>query len=227
MAKILLTGSNGLIGKKVKNFLKRKHQVRNIDLKNGIDLSSEIQVKKFFQKNKNFNYLINLHGANEHIFKEKYKSKNITSSNDEEIFDYYFKNNVFSIYLTNKYFIKYCKKGKGIINFSSIYSLISPKHKIYKEPKSIFYVTSKFAVNGVTKYFATKYGKKISINTIANHGIEWRQPSQFKRNLISHIPKNRMMKTEDLFGAIELLCSEKNNFINGSTIIIDGGYSSW
>ena len=109
MAKILLTGSNGLIGKKVKNFLKRKHQVKNIDLKNGINLSSEIQVKKFFQKNKNFNYLINLHGANEHIFKEKYKSKNITSSNDEEIFDYYFKNNVFSIYLTNKYFIKYCK----------------------------------------------------------------------------------------------------------------------
>ena len=138
MAKILLTGSNGLIGKKVKNFLKRKHQVRNIDLKNGIDLSSEIQVKKFFKKNKNFNYLINLHGANEHILKERYKSKNITSSNDEEIFDYYFKNNVFSIYLTNKYFIKYCKKGKGIINFSSIYSLISPKHKIYKEPKSSF-----------------------------------------------------------------------------------------
>ena len=47
------------------------------------------------------------------------------------------------------------------------------------------------------------------------------------KNLISHIPKNRMMKTEDLFGVIELLCSEKNNFINGSTIIIDGGYSSW
>ena len=123
MAKILLTGSNGLIGKKVKNFLKRKHQVKNIDLKNGINLSSEIQVKKFFQKNKNFNYLINLHGANEHILKEKYKSRNITSSNDEEIFDYYFKNNVFSIYLTNKYFIKYCKKGKGIINFSAAHGV--------------------------------------------------------------------------------------------------------
>ena len=63
----------------------------------------------------------------------------------------------FSVYLTNKYFVKHCKKGKGIINFSSIYSLSSPKH--LQKSKDIFYVSSKFAVNGITKYFATQYGK--------------------------------------------------------------------
>ena len=71
------------------------------------------------------------------------------------------------------------------------------------------------------------YGKKISINTIANHGIEWKQPRNFKKKLISNIPKNRMMKTEDLYGVLEMLCSGKSQYINGSTIIIDGGYSSW
>ena len=35
------------------------------------------------------------------------------------------------------------------------------------------------------------------------------------------------MKVEDLYGILELLCSEKNHYINGSTIIIDGGYTSW
>lgn len=61
---------------------------------------------------------------------------------------------------------------------------MSPKHNIYDKPKNIFYVSSKFAVNGITKYFSTMYGKKININTIANHGIEWRQPSSFKKSLL-------------------------------------------
>lgn len=225
MKKILITGSKGLIGKKVLNYLKKKNKVFGLD-KHNIDLSNENEVKNFFKENNNFNYLINLHGANQHVVK---KNDNINPifKNDLENFNHYFHNNVFSLYLTNKYFIKFNKNGKGIINFSSIFSQISPKHFIYEEPKDIFYVSSKFAVNGITKYFATKFGKKVSVNTIANHGIEWKQPKSFKKKLVSHIPKNKMMKVEDLYGILELLCSEKNHYINGSTIIIDGGYTSW
>jgi len=105
--------------------------------------------------------------------------------------------------------------------------LVSPKHKIYDKPKNIFYVSSKFAVNGITKYFATMYGKKININTIANHGIDWKQPIKFKNNLINNIPKGRMMDTKDLYGIIDYLCSDKNTYMNGSTLILDGGYTSW
>ncbi len=225
MKKILITGSKGLIGKKVLNYLKKKNKVFGLD-KHNIDLSNENEVKNFFKENNNFNYLINLHGANQHVVK---KNDNINPifKNDLGNFNHYFHNNVFSLYLTNKYFIKFNKNGKGIINFSSIFSQISPKHFIYEEPKDIFYVSSKFAVNGITKYFATKFGKKVSVNTIANHGIEWKQPKSFKKRLVSHIPKNKMMKVEDLYGILELLCSEKNHYINGSTIIIDGGYTSW
>ena len=225
MSKILITGSEGLIGKKISNYLKKKNHVFKLDIKKNINLCDEDDVKKFFKKNNNFNYLINLHGANEHIGLKKNKTQDYR--NDKKLFDYFFYNNVFSIYLTNKYFIKYCKKGKGILNFSSIYSLVAPKHKIYKEPKSIFYVSSKFAVNGLTKYFATMHGKKININTIANHGIAWKQPLNFKKKLTQHIPKNRMMNVEDLYGVIDLFCSEKNKYINGSTIVIDGGYTAW
>ncbi len=190
MKKILVTGSEGLIGKKITKYLKKKNIVLGIDKKNNIDLNDESQVEKFFKKNNNFNYLINLHGANEHVVYKKNKL-NKKFNNDKEYFDHFFYNNVFSFYLTNKYFIKYCKKGEGIVNFSSIFSLLSPKHKIYEEPKNIFYVSSKFAVNGITKYFATKYGKKININTIANHGIEWKQPKSFKKKTnLSHTKKS-------------------------------------
>ena len=194
--------------------------------KHNINLSNENEVKNFFKKNNNFEYLINLHGANEHVVK---KNENINPDfkNDLDNFNYYFHNNVFSLYLTNKYFIRFCKNGKGIINFSSIFSLISPKHNIYDKPKNIFYVSSKFAVNGITKYFSTMYGKKMNINTVANHGIDWKQPYSFKKELIKNIPKGRMMKTNDLYGIIDYLCSKENTFMNGSTIILDGGYSSW
>lgn len=225
MSKILVTGSEGLIGKKICNYLKKKNQVFKLDAKKNINLCNEEDVKKYFKKNNNFDYLINLHGANEHIGLKENKSSYI--KNDKELFNHFFYNNVFSIYLTNKYFIKYCKNARGILNFSSIYSLVAPKHKIYKEPKNIFYVSSKFAVNGLTKYFASMYGKKLNINTIACHGVAWKQPSNFKKKLIQHIPKNRMMNVEDLYGVMDLFCSKKNKFINGSTIIIDGGYTAW
>ena len=225
MKKILITGSKGLIGRKVYNYLKKKNSVYGLD-KHNINLSNEKQVKNFFKKNNNFDYLINLHGANEHVVK---KTININKDfeNDLENFNHYFHNNVFSFYLTNKYFIKYNKKGKGIVNFSSIFSLVSPKHKIYDTPKNIFYVSSKFAVNGITKYFATMYGKKININTVANHGIDWKQPISFKKKLINNIPKERMMNSSDLYGIIDYLCSDRNTFMNGSTLVIDGGYTSW
>ena len=225
MKKILITGSKGLIGKKVFNYLKKKNKVYGID-KHNVDLSNENEVKTFFKKNNNFDYLINLHGANEQVVK-KNENINLVFKNDLESFDHYFHNNVFSFYLTNRYFIKFNKNGKGIINFSSIFSLISPKHVIYDKPKNIFYVSSKFAVNGITKYFSTMYGKKMNINTIANHGIDWKQPSSFKKKLIKNIPKGRMMKTQDLYGIIDYLCSSENSYMNGSTIVLDGGYSSW
>ena len=37
----------------------------------------------------------------------------------------------------------------------------------------------------------------------------------------------RMMKTEDLYGMLELLTSKRSDYINGSSIVMDGGYSAW
>ena len=35
------------------------------------------------------------------------------------------------------------------------------------------------------------------------------------------------MKIEDLYGMLELLTSKQSEYINGSSIVIDGGYSAW
>jgi len=224
-SKIIITGAEGLIGKKIFQYLKSKgYHVVGIDLKNGFNLNNNLEVKNLMRKYKSYEYLINLHGLNDHVDKNR---KSITKMNEKEIFDKYFHANVYSNYLTNLYFIKNMKKPKGIINFASQYAVQSPRHYIYDKPKNIFYVASKFSVIGLTKYFATYYGKKLNVNCIINSGIEFNQPNKFKKKLISHIPKNRMMKIEDLYGIIELLVSKKSEYMNGSLIYLDGGYSSW
>ena len=120
MKKILVTGSKGLIGKKVIINLKKKYKVEGIDIKDGLDLNNELQVEKFFKKNNNFNVLINLHGANEHVVSSKKDDFRLNKKfkNDKSYFDYFFQNNVFSFYVTSKYFLKYCKKAEGLVNFS-------------------------------------------------------------------------------------------------------------
>ena len=224
MNKIIITGSEGLIGKKISNYFLKKNNFKivKLDKKLGHNLTSEIDVDKIFKKNKDANYLINLHGINDHV--KKNKSVSVNAKDD---FLNYHLNNIFSVYLTNLKFIKNCKSAKGIVNFASLYAIMSPKHFLYQQPKNIFYVTSKFSVIGLTKYLASTYGKKISINCIINGGIEAGQPKKFKKNLSFHIPKRRMMKIEDLYGMLELLTSKKSEYINGSSIVMDGGYSAW
>jgi len=224
MNKIIITGSEELIGKKISHFFlkKKKYKVVKIDQKLGHNLTSEIEVNDIFKKNNDASYLINLHGFNDHVKKNKSKIKNY-----KEDFLNYHLNNVFSVYLTNIKFINNCKSAKGIINFASLYAITSPKHYLYQEPKNIFYVTSKSSVVGLTKYFATQYGKKVRVNCIINGGIESDQPKKFKESLAFHIPKKRMMKTEDLYGMLELLTSKQSEYINGSSIVMDGGYSAW
>ena len=58
--------------------------------------------------------------------------------------------------------------------------------------------------------------------------MEWRGNNlQILKKTYSTYSKNRMMNVEDLYGVMDLFCSKKNKFINGSTIIIDGGYTAW
>ena len=52
-----------------------------------------------------------------------------------------------------------------------------------------------------------------------------RAPS-LERNLLKFAQK-RMMKIEDLYGMLELLTSKRSEYINGSSIVMDGGYSAW
>lgn len=128
--------------------------------------------------------------------------------------------------------IKY-KKG-SIINFSSTYGLVGPDQSIYlnKNKKVTFiknpaYPTSKGAIISFTKYLASYWGEyNIRVNCVVPGGAENNQDKTFINNYSFKTPLGRMANKKDMNGIIHLLCSDESSYITGSTLVVDGGWTS-
>lgn len=213
--KIILLGSNGLVGKEFKSYFENKYELIALD-KEDLDLNNEKKVKIFFKNNK-ADVLINLFGKNEHISKKKFsKTLDIT---EDEIMDY-FKVNTILLFRVCKEFIINNKKGK-IFNFSSIYGHHVPNPKYYQgNHKNIGYSLSKSASVMLTRFFAVHFTDFEIIDVVIG-GVENDQNEIFKKNYISDVPKRRMLDKKEIPVIIEGLF--KSNYITGTSIFIDGG----
>jgi len=118
----------------------------------------------------------------------------------------------------------------NIINISSIYSKVSPDPNIYSDGfiKNILYGASKAALNNITSQMAVifiKFG--IRVNALLLAGIySEKQDEVFQKNYISRIPIGRFLEVDEIFDSLDLLLSEKNTYMTGTMIKIDGGYAS-
>ena len=80
----------------------------------------------------------------------------------------------------------------------------------------------------LTKYVATYWAKDgVRCNAIAPGGVFSNQPNEFVTKLESLIPLGRMAEEDEYSGLIVFLCSDASSYINGETIVIDGGRSIW
>ncbi len=124
----------------------------------------------------------------------------------------------------------------SVVNVSSHYGIISPNPSIYTDcdrRNSEIYGASKAGLIQMTKYFAVNAimdGAKVRVNAIAPGGI--RNPSEpqgddFQKRYSSLCPMGRMGEQEEIVGPILFLLSSMSSYINGHTIVIDGGMTSW
>lgn len=126
------------------------------------------------------------------------------------------------------------KQGGGnIINVGSIYSIIAPNQRLYdfgeneKSFKPVDYIVSKSYLPNFTRYLASFYAKKnIRCNCIAPHGIYNNHDEEFIRNFAELSPAGRMCNKEELDGAFLFLASDSSSYINGITLLLDGGWTS-
>ena len=220
---IILTGNKGLIGKSLELYLRKK----NFDIK-GFDIESNLtiedNVKKLMLEHKDSQYLINAFALNDHIDKESNNYDPLNSPLKE--FRNFLEINNTTLFSVCREFIKTRNNGL-IINFSSIYGLLTPDPRIYdkKCPKHIGYPTTKSAVISISNYLAVHYAPNFRVNTLAIGGILSNQPDTFKEKYSSKVPLHRMMNLEELFPAIMFLLDPNNTYMTGSILSIDGGYS--
>lgn len=94
------------------------------------------------------------------------------------------------------------------------------------------YYTSKGAVEAMTKYLASEFGKDdIQVNAITfgfmttGTSLQHNDQGQYDASILQRIPAKRWGCYKDVDGLVLLLASPLSNYITGTCIPIDGGYS--
>ncbi|HSB85386.1 MAG TPA: SDR family oxidoreductase [Ilumatobacteraceae bacterium] len=115
--------------------------------------------------------------------------------------------------------------GGVIVNVSSIQGLIG-------SPGRIAYTSSKHALEGLTKGLAVEWGRRgVRVVGIAPGYVDTELVRNLQRagkfgleQIVGRVPLGRIGTVEDVGGAIALLCSAELRYMNGTTLVLDGGY---
>jgi NAD(P)-dependent dehydrogenase (short-subunit alcohol dehydrogenase family) len=128
------------------------------------------------------------------------------------------------------------KSGRGsIVLFSSMYGMVSPDPKAYKDPMNknpIEYGVGKAALIQMARYFAVHWGKEnVRCNCIApgpfpNPKVQQGNP-EFIERLAQKSPMGRIGRSEEIAGVVAFLLSDASSYITGQNIPVDGGWTSW
>ena len=118
------------------------------------------------------------------------------------------------------------KTGKGkIINTASMDGLIA-------EPNIPAYAVSKAGIIGLTTSLALDLAsKKINVNAIAPGQIqtpmigEWLKNPELVKGLVSKTPLGRLGQPEDVAATAAFLAADESDFITGTVILVDGGWT--
>jgi len=233
--KILIIGSEGLIGLDLCAYFSKKYEIYKVDikLKNSnntfrVNLNNPNNVKKMFNiflnKKIYFSTIINT------IYpKRKTSTQNFIDFNVNNFEkDLRFHLIPFYSVLVNSYvyYDKLKKKGQ-VISFGSIYGLKIPNFKIYENTKiksPIMYSASKAALSIMSQYFSkwSKFLKKeIYFTCINPAGIKDNQSRIFQKNYNS-IYKAKMLNKR-LVSKMVLKVMNTPKAYNGKNVLITNG----
>ena len=127
------------------------------------------------------------------------------------------------------------EKG-SIINISSMRGLDCPHFPFYPETmgdQPVNYTTEKWAMVGLTKYMAGRYGKHhIRVNCIAPGGFnpglaDDPDKKAFVDTYIANTPLGCWASYDDIKGPVAFLASDAANYVTGATLVMDGGWTIW
>ena len=214
----LITGTSRGIGSSIKEILQNDEIKILSPSRNELDLSSSESINKFLSEiSEDIDIIVNNAG----ILKVG-KAEEFSIKDFQDILQV----NVLAPFQIISGIVGGMKRKKfgRIVNISSIWGEKS------KSGRSI-YSTSKAALNALTRSFAVEFAEhNILVNSIAPGYIETDMMKQYNSEkeldiIKNSIPMKRFGKKTEISELVKFLCSEKNSYITGQILTIDGGFA--
>jgi len=140
---------------------------------------------------------------------------------DVETYDKLMDVNLKGIFLVTKEVLPIMlEKGKGkVINVGSQGTEVAG-------PGGITYVTTKHALEGMTKQLSYNFGSQgINANVLAPGFVETPMVEGVEDERLNNIPAGRGAKVEEIAPLAVYLAADESDYMHGSTLVIDGGWN--
>lgn len=217
---VLITGGSRGIGKAIVDRLKKDYRVI-APSRRELDLMDDKSIGNYLAsiRNKTIDILINNAGVNYPQWIEEMTDENIRET---------IQVNLAAPIKLVRGVVGGMKKQKWgrVINISSAFGIVA-------RGKQVLYCATKHGLNGMTKALALELAKdNILVNALCP-GFA-RTDLVVKRNspekvaaLETAIPLGRLVEPSEIAEVVAFLISEKNTYMIGSVLLVDGGFSSW
>ena len=222
-ADVYMVDYNGEALEKSASELKNEYKENNIytvtaDITKKEDVENLIKV--IAETTNSVDILINNAGVGCNVFSVKETLENWSRVVDINLTSQFFLSQAIA-----GYFMIPEKKGGKIINMASLGGIMGI-------PNAVAYSASKGGVMQMTKSLAAEWARfNITVNCVCPGFVETPLIAENLANekwvgyMNLRNPMHRLAKPEDIVGPTLFLASEYSNYVNGTSVVVDGGYS--
>ncbi|MBI5619961.1 SDR family oxidoreductase [Candidatus Gottesmanbacteria bacterium] len=215
---VLITGGSRGIGAAIATLLKKEGYAVIAPTRAELDLKSDNSIESFIQHHKaaRIDILVNNAGVN--------NPQRIDEVSDENITETMQINLIAPVKLIRAVVPGMKKRKWGrIVNISSMFGIIA-------RGRQVLYAATKHGINGVTKALCLELAPhNILVNSVCPGftatDLVLRNPPEKVKALVAEVPVGRLAKPVEIARLVHFLISEKNTYITGETVLIDGGYT--
>lgn len=145
---------------------------------------------------------------------------------DDETLDYFLGIMLRAPFRLARDVLPHMAPGSAIINVTSTFAVVGGL-------RGGAYSAAKGGLTALTTHIACQYGAQgircnavapgVTVTPMVEHRLE---NEGFRKMQTEMTPHTRLGRVEDIAATVAFLCSEGGSFINGQTIVVDGGWSS-